>query len=78
MLACHINDIALAVEDKADAHKLVQSLCDKGMRINIEGDFTSFLGMSIQQKDDGTVELAQTGLIDKILTATDMQDCKAN
>jgi hypothetical protein len=32
--------------------------------LNIEGDVARFLGILMKKKDDGSIELIQTGLID--------------
>jgi hypothetical protein len=40
-----------------------------------EGEVGDFLGIRIEKRDHGKFYLSQTGLIDKILSITDMADC---
>lgn len=41
-------------------------------KLNVEEDYAGFLGIDIVKKDDGTIELLQTGLIDRILAVLDL------
>jgi len=43
-----------------------------------EGDLTSFLGIKYTKNDNGSFTLTQSGLIQKILVATNMTDCNPN
>jgi hypothetical protein len=49
-----------------------------GFELTQEGDFSEFLGIKMTKQKDGTIELTQSGLIDKIIKATAMEDCKPN
>ena len=42
--------------------------------MNVENDFAGFLGILINHKEDGTIELTQTGLIDKILKVMGLEN----
>jgi hypothetical protein len=42
--------------------------------IKVEDDYAGFLGIDIRRNEDGTIELLQTGLIDRILAALNMID----
>ena len=46
------------------------------MNLEIEGDFTEFLGIGIKEKADGARHMTQKGLIQKIAEATKMKGCK--
>ena len=43
-------------------------------RIKVEDDYAGFLGIDIHHHEDGRVELLQTGLIEKIFAAHNLQD----
>ena len=48
-----------------------------GFELTREGSFAEFLGIKFTQEED-TIELTQTGLIDKIVAATNLTSCKPN
>jgi hypothetical protein len=43
----------------------------------MESDLTTYLGISVK-RDSKSITLTQPGLIDRILEATNMQDCRPN
>ena len=42
--------------------------------LKVEDDYAGFLGINIKRHDDGTIELVQTGLIDRILKALNLDN----
>ena len=42
--------------------------------MNVEDDYAGFLGIDIKRQGDGTIELVQTGLIDRILKALSLDN----
>ena len=46
--------------------------------LETENESSECLGMGIQQLPDGSRHMTQKGLIKKILSATDMENCKPN
>eukprot|EP00733_Pompholyxophrys_punicea_P000481 Pompholyxophrys_punicea_v1_NODE_136_length_3267_cov_3.636364.p1 type:complete len:383 gc:universal NODE_136_length_3267_cov_3.636364:1948-800(-) len=42
-----------------------------------EDDVAGFLGILMERRDDGSIELRQTGLINRIIAATNLQDASA-
>ena len=46
--------------------------------LNVEDTVAGFLGILMEPQDDGTIELKQTGLIDRILRVMNLQDSKEN
>ena len=60
------------IEEVIDTLKSVSTL-----QITTEDDIAGFLGVHINNRDDGTIELLQTGLIDRIIEALDLGDAKA-
>ena len=45
--------------------------------LKIEDDVAGYLGILMKKKDDGTIELLQTGLIDRILKIMGLEDARA-
>jgi hypothetical protein len=78
MIVIYVDDCGIGAADPKDIDRLVDDLRAMGFELTREGDFSEFLGIKMTKRDDGSIELTQTGLIDKILKATDMEDCKPN
>jgi hypothetical protein len=47
-------------------------------QLNIEESVVGFLGIFIERKEGGAIELLETGLIDRILTTLGLQNCREN
>jgi len=47
---------------------------EDGLKINVENDVAGYLGVDIHKNQDGSIELLQTGLIDRIITALHLDD----
>jgi hypothetical protein len=43
-----------------------------------EGSLTDYLGIHFETRPNGTIQATQTGLIDKIISATGLLDCKTS
>jgi histone deacetylase 1/2 len=59
-------------QDEID--KVIDKLRADKLSLTVEEDIFSFLGVQVA-KEDGELELLQTGLIDKVLRTCKMQDC---
>ena len=55
-----------------------QRILDLGFDLDIEGDFSSYLGIKIDEFKDGTRHMSQKGLIEKVISAAGMKDCNPN
>jgi len=78
MVVVYVDDCGVAADDPKKIDELVRQLRDRGFDLEIEGDFTSFLGVEIKQHSATKFELLQTGLIDKVLATAKMTDCNIN
>lgn len=78
LLVLYVDDCGLAVKDPAKVDWFVKELRDRGLELDVEGDFTAFLGVAIERSPDGHVSMSQPSLIDKVLEATNMQSCNPN
>jgi hypothetical protein len=78
MVVVYVDDCGVGAKDPADIDKLVDELRGLGFELTREGDFSEFLGIKLEKRSDGSIFLSQKGLIDKILKATELEDCKPN
>ncbi|KAL7485132.1 hypothetical protein ACHAW6_010731 [Cyclotella cf. meneghiniana] len=63
IVVMYVNDLLLYAKDDKTINKLIKHLHDDGFWIQKEGSAEGFLGVDIQQSDDGTFTITQTGLI---------------
>ena len=75
ILITFVDDCGLAVKDPKYIDVFVSELQKLGFELHVEGDFSAFLGVAIEKRDDGTIHMHQRGLIKKVLAATKMEDC---
>ena len=77
----HVDDCLCWFKDDKTFNKLIKTFKDDGDEFNwemtVEQDVTAFLGIQILQKKDGRYKLIQTGLINKVLNTTGMEDCNS-
>ena len=63
----YTDDSILAGPDKAELMRTIDLIKACDLNITIEGTLTDFLGIHIDRKQDGTIEMTQPQLIDRIL-----------
>ena len=78
LIVIYVDDCGIGAADPNDIDRLVDDLHHLGFELTREGDFSEFLGIKLQKRGDGSIVLNQRGLIDKILKATCLEDCKPN
>jgi hypothetical protein len=78
MIVMYVDDCGIGAANPKDIDKLVEDLRALGFELTREGDFSEFLGIKMEKQKDGSIQLTQKGLIDKIIRATDMEDCNPN
>ena len=69
------DDTGVAAKSEAVINELVQALIDKGFELSREETFSEFLGIKYDELSDGSISMTQKGLINKIISATDMESC---
>ena len=65
----YTDDSIIAGPDQEEIDQVIQEIQDAGLNITVEGDIKDFLGVNIEQQQDGTILFTQPHLIDKILSA---------
>jgi len=59
--------------DLKELDKIIEDMKQAGLELMVKGDISDFLGVNIQQHNDGTVHLTQPHLIDSILGELGLQ-----
>lgn len=78
LLILYVDDAGIASNDQATIDKFIQELRDLGFDLEIEDEFSSYLGIGIEEYPDGTRHMTQKGLIKKVIQTTTLEDCKPN
>ncbi len=75
----YVDDCLFFAKDQASIDKVIASIQDKKrddrLELNVEDDVAGFLGILMKKHEDGSVELLQTGLIDRILRVMKLDNC---
>jgi hypothetical protein len=64
----YTDDSILTGPNEEDLNKVIEEIKATGLDITVEGDISDFLGVKIQQQDNGDINLTQPQLIDQILS----------
>jgi hypothetical protein len=67
MYVLYTDDSVLAGPDRAEINNVIKDIKKARLDITVEGDIQDFLGINIDQKEDGSIHLTQPHLIDSIL-----------
>jgi hypothetical protein len=67
-----VNDTLFYARDIADIDPAIAGLCALSMELEEESDVAGLLGLHIEQKPDGSINLTQQGLIQCIIDAMDI------
>lgn len=78
ILVVYVDDCGIGAPKQEIIDNFVSELRAKGFKLTQEGSFAEFLGIKFDTLEDGTIELTQKGLINKILQAAKMEDCNPN
>ena len=60
----YVDDCLFFSRQQVHIDRAIQDIKDTGMDLNVEDDVAGFLGVHLNHKDNGQVDLTQTGLID--------------
>jgi hypothetical protein len=70
MMVCHVDDLCIASPSSARIDELISTLRGFGMKLTDEGPLAEYLGINCKiNKEDKSIEMLQTGLIDKVIDA---------
>jgi hypothetical protein len=77
MAAVYVDDLVLAFKDPAEKDNFFSAMKDLGFSLTMEDTIESFLGIKFEPHPDGSFVMTQPALIQKIIDATDMNNCNA-
>ena len=77
-MVLYVDDAGIAAPTRKNIEDFVEELQQEGFDLDIEGEFTEYLGIGIEEREDSTWHMSQKGLITKIIETTKMTDCKPN
>ena len=73
-----VDDVCLGAASMDDIDAFIKDLRDEGLTLTKDETLSEFLGVKFEQTPDGSVNMTQTGLINKILQAAKMEDSNPN
>ena len=78
MLVIYVDDLGIAAPSKAIIDDFIAKLRERGFELTQEESFSEYLGIKFSKHDDGSLEMTQKGLIEKILKTAGMENCNPN
>ena len=78
MMVLYVDDAGIAAPNKSIIDDFVAELKNLGFDLEIEGSFSSYLGIGIEELDSGERNMTQKGLIKKVIKTTNMEKCNLN
>ena len=73
-LVVYVDDCLFFSTEQTHIDVIVNKIKSFGMDLNVEDDVAGFLGVHIARNEDGTLSLAQTGLIKRVIAALGLED----
>jgi hypothetical protein len=73
IILVYVDDCLFFAPKPESIDAAIEKLRARGMDLHYEDDVAGFLGVHIDRRDDGTIELTQTGLIDRIILALGLE-----
>jgi hypothetical protein len=71
----YVDDCLFFGKDASKIDAKIKAIEKRGFKLTIEDDIYAFLGVEIVKLHDGTIEMKQSGLIQKVLATCGMADC---
>ena len=78
LLVQYVDDCGIAAPNQTRINKFVSDLKAPSFELTQEETFAEFLGIQFHTHPDGSMEMTQTGLINKTLAAAGMSNCNPN
>ena len=78
MMVLYVDNAGIAAPNQSIIDEFVAELKDLGFDLEIEGNFSSYLGIGIEELDGGIRIMTQKGLIKKVIQTTKMENCNPN
>lgn len=78
LVVVYVDDAIICAKTDDLVEELIRGLRSKGFTLTREGTFAEYLGIKFESRADGALILTQRGLIEKIITATGLEDANPN
>ena len=78
LLVIYVDDAGAGFASKSDLNRFLDQLRAKGFEFTQEGDFSEYLGIKLEKRPNGSIEMTQKGLIKKIIGSTGLENCHPN
>ena len=73
----YVDDCLFFAKDTKTIELILTELRKEGATLNLEDNVAGFLGVDISRTDKGTIEMTQTGLIDRIISTLGLTDANS-
>ena len=74
IILLYVDDAILMARDDATIVKALNDLKTEGYQFSRDGDFKSYLGISLEQRDDGSIKMSQPHLARSLVDVTGLND----
>ena len=78
LMVLYVDDAGIAAPTQRHIDEFVDELRALDFDLEIEGDFSSYLGIGIENLSNGARHMTQKGLIKKVIETTGMENCNLN
>ena len=75
MACCYVDDLILAFKDPREKNNFFETMKKLGFSLTMDDTLEAFLGIKFENNADGSFTMSQPALIQKVIDATDMNDC---
>ena len=77
MVAVYVDDLVIALKDPSEKDRFLEKMKEFGFTLTMDDTLESFLGIKFRRTEDGSFDMTQPALIQKIIEATGMQNCNS-
>jgi Reverse transcriptase (RNA-dependent DNA polymerase) len=69
----YVDDTLFFSSSQSHINQTLEHLRSEGLELNVEDDVAGFLGVHMKRQSDGSIEMTQTGLIERIIKALGLE-----
>ena len=74
-MVLYVDNAGIAAPTRKNVKDFVEELQQGGFHLDCEGNFTEYLGTRMEEYKDGTCQMSQKVVIEKIIKTTRMANC---
>jgi hypothetical protein len=78
MVCAYVDDLCMSFKDPKERDNFFAAMKKMGFTLTMDDTIESFLGIKFEKMSDGSYNLTQPALIEKIIQATGMEQCNAS